>query len=198
MMFRNLKRMTHNMAIHVCPWWLAYTFDHRLRRLVHNPSKLFGRYVGSGMTVVDLGCGLGFNTIGMAKLVGDEGRVVALDIQQKMLDGMMRRAEKVGLETRIEPHLAKENDLRLQVNARFILAFFMVHEVPDPVRLLAQVAENLSENGRFMMVEPRLHVSVKNFQHTIAQAETSGLVLKDQYKIPFGMTAVFSKAVTPK
>jgi len=94
--------------------------------------------------------------------------------------------------------LAKENDLRLQVNAQFILAFFMVHEVPDPDRLLAQVAENLSENGRFMMVEPPLHVSAKNFQHSIAQAETSGLVLKDQYKIPFGMTAVFSKAVTPK
>ena len=110
----------------------------------------------------------------------------------------MRRAEKVGLETRIEPHLAKENDLRLKVNAQFILAFFMVHEVPDPDRLLAQVAENLSEKGRFMMVEPRLHVSVKNFQHTIAQAETSGLVLKDQYKIPFGMTAVFIKSATPK
>ena len=186
------------MSLHVCPWWLAYTFDHRLRRLVHNPSKLFGRYVGSGMTVVDLGCGLGFNTIGMAKLVGDEGRVVALDIQQKMLDGMMRRAEKVGLETRIEPHLAKENDLRLQVKAQFMLAFFMIHEVFDQDRLLAQVAENLSENGWFMMVEPPLHVSRRKFQNSIAQAETSGLVLKDQYKIPFGMTAVFSKAVTPK
>lgn len=186
------------MTVHVCPWWLAYTFDHRLRRLVHNPQQLFGKYVGSGMTVVDLGCGLGFNTIGMAKLVGDKGRVVGLDIQRKLLIGMMRRAEKVGLEKRIEPHLAKVNDLCLHVNARFILAFFMVHEVPDADRLSAQVVENLAENGRFMMVEPPLHVSGKDFQKSIVLAETAGLVLEDRYKIPFGMAAVFSKDATPK
>ncbi len=186
------------MGVHVCPWWLAYTFDHRLRLLVHNPVKLFGKYVKPGMTVVDLGCGLGFNAIGLAKLVGDKGRIVALDIQQKMLDGVMRRSEKMGLEKRIEPHLAKENDLGLEVDAQFILAFYMVHEIPDPDRFLAQVAENLSLDGRFMMVEPPLHVSVKNFQKSIAQAETSGLRLEDQYKIPLGKVAVFSKTTTPK
>ncbi|MCF8127591.1 MAG: class I SAM-dependent methyltransferase [Deltaproteobacteria bacterium] len=181
------------MGVHVCPWWLAYTFDHRLRLLVHNPLKLFGKYVLPDMTVVDLGCGLGFNTMGMAKLVGDKGRVVALDIQQEMLDGVMRRAGKMGLERRIEPHLATETDLRLKVDAQFILAFYMVHEVPDQDRFLAQVADNLSAKGRFMMVEPPLHVSEKNFQKSIAQAEKSGLLFEESYKILFGKTAVFTK-----
>ena len=184
------------MDIHVCPWWLAYTFDHRLRLLAHNPEKLFGKYVRPNMTVVDLGCGLGFNTMGLAKLVENSGKVVSLDIQQEMLDGVMRRAKKMGLENRIEPHLARENDLRLNVKAQFILAFYMVHEVPDPDRFMAQVAGNLSVDGRFMMVEPPFHVSVKDFQKSIARAEDSGLVLQDRYKILFGQTAVFMKSAT--
>lgn len=186
------------MGIHVCPWWLAYTFDHRLRLLAHNSEKLFGKYVRPNMTVVDLGCGLGFNTMGLAKLVGDAGHVVALDIQRKMLEGVMRRAKKMGLEKRIEPHQAAENDLHLNVKAQFILAFYMVHEVPNPDRFMAQVADNLSVDGRFMMVEPPFHVSAKDFRKSISRAEDSGLVLDDRYKILFGQTAVFMKSRTLK
>ncbi len=181
------------MDTHVCPWWLAYTFDHRLRLWVYNPEKLFGKYVRPTMTVVDLGCGLGFNTMGLAKLVGDAGHVVALDIQQKMLDVLMKRAKKMGIENRIEPHLALGNDLGLNVNAQFILAFYMVHEVPDPDRLMAQVTDNLSVEGLFMMVEPPFHVSKKDFDKSIARAEVSGLVLEECGKILFGRTAVLRK-----
>ena len=182
------------MGTHVCPWWLAYTFDHRLRLWVHNPEKLFGKYVKPDMTVVDLGCGLGFNSMGLAGLVGNSGKVVALDIQQKMLDVMMKRAKKRGIENRIEPHLALNDDLNLHVKAQFILAFYMVHEVPDPDRFMAQVADNLSVDGRFMMVEPPFHVSKKGFDKSIARAESSGLVLEDRYKILFGRTAVLRKS----
>ncbi|MCD6293978.1 MAG: class I SAM-dependent methyltransferase [Deltaproteobacteria bacterium] len=182
------------MDVHVCPWWLAYTFDHRLRLLVHNPEKLFGKYVRPDMTVVDLGCGLGFNSMGLARLVGSSGKVVALDIQQKMLDVVMKRAKKRGIENRIEPHLALKNDLNLHVKAQFILAFYMVHEVPDPDRLMDQVTESLSVDGRFMMVEPPFHVSKKEFDKCIAQIETSGLVLEESCKIFFGRTAVLRKS----
>ena len=181
------------MDAHVCPWWLAYTFDHRLRLWAHNPKKLFGKYIKPAMTVADLGCGLGFNTMGLAKLVGDAGHVVALDIQQKMLDGVMKRAKKVGVESRIETHLAGTNDLTLNIKAQFILAFYMVHEVPDQERFMKQVANNLSVDGRFMMVEPPFHVSKKGFDKSIARAESSGMVLEDRFKILFGRAAVLRK-----
>ena len=181
------------MGTHVCPWWLAYTFDHRLRLWVHNPEKLFGKYVKPDMTVVDLGCGLGFNSMGLAGLVGNSGKVVALDIQQKMLDVMMKRAKKRGIENRIDPHLALNDDLNLHVKAQFILAFYMVHEVPDPDRLMGQVTDSLSVDGRFMMVEPPFHVSNRDFTSSIARAESLGLVLEDRYKILFGRTAVLRK-----
>ena len=36
---------------HVCPWWLAYTFDNPLRRLVHNPEKMLGKYIKEGVVI---------------------------------------------------------------------------------------------------------------------------------------------------
>lgn len=182
---------------HVCPWWLAYTFDHRLRRIVHHPTRLFGDYVAPGMTVVDVGCGLGFNALGLAELVGDEGRVIAADIQQKMLVGVMKRAKKKGLSHRISPHLTRPGDPALNVKADFIVAFYVVHEIENAPHLLAQVAENLAVKGRFMMVEPPFHVSKKGFDRSIDQAEASGLILEVRYKIPFGRAAVFGKPLSP-
>ena len=182
------------MGAYVCPWWLAYTFDHRLRLWVHDPERLFGKYVRPAMTVVDLGCGLGFNTVGLARLVGDGGRVLAVDIQQKMLEGVMKRAKKMGIEDRIEPRLALKNDLGLRVKAQFMLAFYVVHEVPDQDRFMGQVAENLAENGRFMMVEPPFHVSESNFDKSVSRAVSCGLALEERYKILFGRAAVFRKA----
>ena len=86
---------------HVCPWWLAYTFDNPLRRLIHNPRKIFSDYVQEGMTVVDIGCGMGYFSLGLAELVGDEGQVISVDLQQEMLDITLKRATKKGLEHRI-------------------------------------------------------------------------------------------------
>ena len=53
-----------------CTWWIAYTFDNPLRRLIHKPQKILGNYIKEGMTVMDLGCGMGHFSIGMAGLVG--------------------------------------------------------------------------------------------------------------------------------
>ena len=71
---------------HVCPWWLCYSFDNPLRRLIHNPQRILSPYIKQGMTVLDAGCGMGYFSIGMAKMVGDSGKVIAVDLQQKMLD----------------------------------------------------------------------------------------------------------------
>ena len=69
----------------VCPWQLAPIIDNRLRPLVHNPENIFAPYVTRGMTVLDVGCGAGFASLGLAKLVGEEGLVIAADLQTKML-----------------------------------------------------------------------------------------------------------------
>jgi 2-polyprenyl-3-methyl-5-hydroxy-6-metoxy-1,4-benzoquinol methylase len=89
---------------HVCPWWLAYTFDNPLRKLFHKPRIMLAPYVKEGMHVMDVGCGMGFFSIGMAKLVGDNGKVFSVDLQSKMLEITEKRARRAGVDRRIFIH----------------------------------------------------------------------------------------------
>ena len=63
---------------HVCTWWHAYSFDNPLRKLVHKPQRVLEDYVKDGMTVMDVGCGMGHFSIGMANMVGEQGKVIAV------------------------------------------------------------------------------------------------------------------------
>ena len=66
----------------VCPVEIAGHLDNRIRRWVQNPQKILEPYVEEGMVVLDIGCGPGFFSIDMAKMVGRSGRVIAADLQE--------------------------------------------------------------------------------------------------------------------
>lgn len=163
------------MDEHVCPWWLAYTFDNRLRSLFHNPEELLGEYVKPGDTVVDIGAGMGFFSIAMARMVGEAGTVIAVDIQSKMLSVLQERARRNGFEQRIRLHQCRENSLGLTEPVDFALAFWMVHEVPDPGNLLRSVYAILKPSAFFFYTEPRIHVSRSRFEHIVGIAQSAGL-----------------------
>ncbi len=78
----------------ICPWWLAYSFDNPLRRYLHDPRKIVAPYLREGMIAIDIGCGMGYFSSGMAKIVGDAGKVIAVDVQQEMLDITLKRAKR--------------------------------------------------------------------------------------------------------
>jgi ubiquinone/menaquinone biosynthesis C-methylase UbiE len=163
------------MPEHMCPWWGGFFIDNPLRRLLHNPTKILGPYVKPGMTVMEVGCGWGIFSIAMAKMVGDDGKVIAVDLQQKMLDVTMKRAQKAGVAHRIQPHRCEANDIGVDVTVDFALAFAMVHEVSLRRTLLEQIHCCLKPDGKFLVAEPRLHVSGKDFEKTVAIAEEVGL-----------------------
>jgi ubiquinone/menaquinone biosynthesis C-methylase UbiE len=182
------------MADHVCRWWMGYLIDNPVRRLIHNPQKILGPYVKPGMTVVDIGCGMGLFCIAMARMVGDRGQVLAVDLQQKMLDAMKRRAEKAGVMDRIQAHRCKADDLNVDAKADFVLAFAMVHEVPDTQRLLSQVYACLKADGKFLVVEPRLHVSADTFQQMSEIADCVGFRQAEHPPVRRCRATVFVKA----
>ena len=179
------------MGGHICPWWFAYTFDNRLRHFFHNPKKMLGSYVSKGMTVLDVGCGMGFFSTGLAKLVGDRGCVIAADIQPKILEAMQKRADKNGLSSIIRLHKSEPNSLGVDTPVDFILAFWMVHEVPNLKLFFHQIRACLKSNGKILIVEPKLHVSSKRFQETAALAQESGLNLCDTPSIKLSRFFIF-------
>ena len=170
---------------HVCPWWLAYTFDNPLRRLFHDPHKILADHVSKGMTVMDIGCGMGYFTLGLAELVGDNGKVFAVDLQQEMLDITLKRAEKRKLAHRIMPHRAKSNSINISFPVDFILAFWMVHEVPNPDSLFHEIAAVLRPASKLLYAEPLFHVPEKRFNKLLNTAESAGLRFSQNLSIRF-------------
>jgi ubiquinone/menaquinone biosynthesis C-methylase UbiE len=151
---------------------------------------MLGSYVSKGMTVLDVGCGMGFFSIGLARLVGDRGCVIAADVQPKMLDVMQKRSEKAGVSSIIRFHRSEPNNLGLDTPVDFILAFWMVHEVPDPKLFFSQIRPCLKSDGRILIAEPRFHVSSKRFQDSLALAQKSGLNFCEAPSIKFSRSAV--------
>lgn len=175
----------------VCSWWCAYTFDNPLRKLLHPVQTVLGEFVKDGMTVMDVGCGMGYFSIGMAKLVGDTGKVIAVDLQQKMLDVMIKRAQRADVAERIIPHRCKAEIIGVNEQSDFILAFWMVHEVPDQKDFFHQLKLNLVSNGKILVGEPKMHVKAEDIEKTIAIAHSSGLRCCGAPPIRFTRTALF-------
>lgn len=193
------KMQTRNGSLakngHVCPWWLAYTFDNPLRKLFQNPQKMLALYVKQGMRVMDVGCGMGFFSIGMAGLVGDNGRVFAIELQAKMLEITEKRAKRAGVDQRLELHQCTPDNLGIQEKVDFILAFYMVHEVNDQSDFFDQLLSNLNPDGKILIVEPKFHVAAADFQKTLETAGAAGLQLCERPPIRFSHTAVFSSTL---
>jgi ubiquinone/menaquinone biosynthesis C-methylase UbiE len=178
---------------HVCPWWFAYTFDNPLRSLFHNPQKLFAPYVHKGMIVADIGCGLGYFSLGLARMVKENGRVIAVDIQPQMLKRMRKRADRAGLSSIIHSHLCRDNDLDIREPLDFALAFWMMHEAPDPAALCRQIYHALKPSGTLFFTEPVFHVNNEDFLREIAMARDAGFNLKEEPPVRWSYAATLTK-----
>jgi len=185
------------MAHKVCPWWLGYFLVNPLRRLFENPAAMLRPLVRDSMLVLEPGCGMGFFTLDLARMVGPLGRVVAVDIQPRMLAGLRRRAARAGLADRIEARLAQAERLGvddLTGSVDLALAIHVVHEVPDQSAFLAALRATLKPQGRLLLVEPRGHVSAEAFGATLESARSCGLRPIEAPKFGSSRTALLEVA----
>ena len=180
-----------SLSIHVCPWWLARALDNPIRRLIHRPDKILGEYIEPGQTVLDLGCGSGTFTIAMARMVGEAGRVIAVDVQEEMLQMVKQKAVKEGLASRITTHKSKPDGIGISDKVDFALAFYMIHEVPDVGAFLMEAASLLKPSGRLLIAEPLIHVSESSFKKTVDAARLAGLKPVSEPKIRFSRSMLF-------
>lgn len=170
------------MAMQVCPTWIGYFLLNPFRKLMENPYKILGPFVKEGMIVLEPGCGMGYFTLPLARMVGSTGRVVVVEIQAKMLSVLERRAKKAGLLDRIELRQAENKGLGLEDLSSavdFAAAIHMVHEVTDRVSFFTDIWKALKPGGKFLVVEPKGHVSQDQFEKTVAAAEKIGYKPED-------------------
>jgi ubiquinone/menaquinone biosynthesis C-methylase UbiE len=177
---------------YVCPAELAGTLDNVFRRLLHKPQKILGPYIKKDMTVLDLGCGPGYFIEELARLVGEEGSVIAADLQPKMLEKMKMKISGTNLEKRIEAHLCQEDRIGISQKVDFVLAFWMIHEVPDQRRMFEELKSILKPGGRIWIIEPRIHVSERSFKNMITIMESTGLEIIDRPKVSLSRTVLLS------
>ncbi|MEO1488105.1 MAG: methyltransferase domain-containing protein [Pseudomonadota bacterium] len=106
-----------------------------------------------GMTVADLGAGEGYYTVRLAERVGEDGRVLAQDIDRETLDKLGARVEREQLEN-ISIKLGQEDDPQLPVDS--FDRVFLVHvynEVTEPYAFLYRLWPALAEAGEIIVVE---------------------------------------------
>jgi len=183
-------------ATHRCPVWMGYFLASGLRKLLQNPTKIIAPHVQPGMTALDLGCAMGFFTLPLARAVGPKGKVIAVDVEPRMLAILTRRAQQAGLDDRIETHACPEDGLGLRGRERsvdFVLAIAVMHELADQDLTLSELAPLVKPGGRLLLAEPAFHVTQDEFEHTVTIAQQRGFTPADPIRIRLSRTMLMTR-----
>ncbi|PIE89520.1 MAG: SAM-dependent methyltransferase [Acidobacteria bacterium] len=177
----------------VCPVEYSGILDNHIRKLFQNPEKILKPYLQEGMTVLDVGCGPGFFSLQMAKMVGESGKVIATDLQEGMLQKIQSKIEGTVLKNRITLHKCEEDKIGILEQFDFILLFYVVHEILDQSAFFSELFSLLKRNGSALIVEPPFHVSKSTFQQNLQFAKEAGFFVSDGPKMLFHQTAIIKK-----
>ncbi|MEO8098872.1 MAG: class I SAM-dependent methyltransferase [Acidobacteriota bacterium] len=108
-----------------------------------------------GMKIADLGVGVGYMALRMAKRVGPTGRIYGVDLQQGMLDKFRENAKAAGIGN-IETILGEPADPKLPAGQiDMILMVDVYHEVSEPQQMIRKIRQALKPDGRLVLLEYR-------------------------------------------
>jgi ubiquinone/menaquinone biosynthesis C-methylase UbiE len=184
------------MAKRVCPVWVGYLLASPIRRLFENPEKMFDRYIEEGMNVLDIGCAMGFFSLPFARMVGSSGKVVCVDVQEKMIRSLNKRAQKAELSDRIETRVCQPDSLSiadLKEDIDLAVALAVVHEVSNVPGFFAETYETIKPAGKLLVAEPKGHVTEQEFDTTVSHANQNGFEVIETPQIGRYRTALFEK-----
>ncbi len=192
-LIRIIRKLWHFPA----PAFIGRFLDSDLRRWRQPPDKLIERSgIKQGMTVMDLGCGSGAFTLFVARAVGEQGKVYAVDIQPAMLKQLKRKLakpENQGIRN-IELKQASAYDLPFEDEALDLVYMVTVlQEIPDRGRALREIKRVLKPGGILAVTEllPDPDYPLRSTTVKICQCE--GFVLDDKLGNLWNYTARFKK-----
>ena len=185
--------MNTNQQTHICRVERAGALDNALRRWIQNPRKILQPFIKEGMTILDVGCGPGFFSVEIAKLLNGSGKVIAADVQDGMLEIIRKKISDTALEQTVELHKSDFERIGVVEKVDFILAFYMIHEVRNQEMFFEELISILKPNGLILIVEPKFHVSKTKFRTMIDKLETSGFTIVDSPQVRFSRTIALTK-----
>jgi ubiquinone/menaquinone biosynthesis C-methylase UbiE len=168
---------------------------------MHDPSAILSPYVREGMTILEPGPGMGFFTLELARRVGSNGRVIAVDVQPQMIERLKRRAANAKLAKRIDARVTRPESMQLHgldSGVDFILAFAVVHEMPDAAVFFAEAAASMKPGARILLAEPFGQVSYLQFEAELEMAKRVGLEAEAHPPIRRAHTALLRKTQAGK
>lgn len=156
-----------------CPVWLAWLLEVRWVEPFNRVERTMAPMaLRRGMRVLDAGCGVGRVTVPLAEAVGEEGEVVALDLQQGMLDCVRARAEAAGLQNvrTLRQPLGGRTPLP-EVGFDRIVLVTVLGEIPGRVEALRQLGEALAPDGLLVVTEalPDPHFQARGVVESLAR-----------------------------
>jgi ubiquinone/menaquinone biosynthesis C-methylase UbiE len=181
---------------HLFPWWAGYLLISPLRKLSLDPDRFLSEYITEGMTVIDAGCAMGYFSLPAARMAGETGKVICVDVQEKMLATLQKRAEKAGLDSRIKTRLCTADWLMIDEfygKADVAIAFGVIHEAPDEAAFISDIARALKPGGRLIIGEPKSPVPEPVFHEELKIAAECGLALESEAEQSSARIAVLRK-----
>jgi len=185
--------MNTNRQSPVCPVERAGALDGSFRKLMHNPQKILQPYIKAGMIVLDIGCGPGFFTLEIAKMLNSLGKVIAADVQEGMLRIIRGKIKGTALERRIELHKSDYESIGVVEKVDFVLAFWIVHELRNQEKFFEELSSIVKPTGLIFIVEPRVHVSKRDFNAMLNLIKENGFTMVESPKVFFSRTVVLTK-----
>ena len=175
--------MNEEQHTRVCPAELSGSLDNSLRRFFQNPVKILNPYIEKGMTVLDLGCGPGFFSVEISKMVTSSGKVIAVDLQEDMLEKVRSKIKGTDSEKIIVLHKCDADKVGVTEKVDFVLAFWMIHEVPDKQKLINELKSIIKPEGKIFIIEPKFHVTKSEFDKMIIILEKAGFKIIGRPKV---------------
>jgi ubiquinone/menaquinone biosynthesis C-methylase UbiE len=176
------------------PEFMADLIDHPLRRKFQPPYETAVRHsLEPGMTVLEVGPGSGRYTLGAAQRVGEQGRLVTVDIEPKMIERVARRAEAEGIEN-IEARVANVYDLPFE-DGTFDVVYMIavIGEIPEPLRAMREFHRVLSPSGTLVVSELVVDPDYPLASTIVRMAAAAGFRLREKIGTWFYYTLKLEK-----
>jgi ubiquinone/menaquinone biosynthesis C-methylase UbiE len=176
-----LVRIVRHFYKFPMPEFLANLIDNPLRRKIQVPSEMPVRHgIQSGMTVLEVGPGNGRYTLETARRVGSTGKVIAIDIEQKMLERVIQRAAAEGI-TNLETRLADVYELPFESETfDAVVLLTVIGEIPQPERALHEFDRVLRPGGLLAFSEMLTDPDYPLRRTLIRKAAATGFHLKNR------------------